>query len=271
MAKKNYLRLLGNLLFVAALLGISPLAAAGRLTPAQEAALFSLAVEIYASDSPELKGFHRLLPQAWEEVRLFYARLGVLLDMVPAGPVPGKLEAGKRLRFEALTHKQWLAATFKAFEVAPPFRLRFQTVCRDKYAFAHLNLSTIHLDFCGGRSGEAKLGPERLAHLMIHELGHLFGLYHAHEFVNDPIPEYLPDGKTPNFMSHHLLTRGSLGFVDFQKRLIHSYLGGGKVFQQYRHVDFDPLRYLELLKQHNSYREPKEEKGRSSDFPSNDG
>jgi hypothetical protein len=38
---------------------------------------------------------------------------------------------------------------------------------------------------------------------------------------------------------------------------VHSYLSGGKVFQQYRYVNFDPLRYLELVKLHNNYQEPK--------------
>ena len=50
--------------------------------------------------------------------------------------------------------------------------------------------------------------------------------------------------KTPNFMSHDIAFKSSLGFVDFQKRLIHSYLGGGRVFQQYQQVNFDALSYL---------------------------
>lgn len=273
----------GLLVSAILLMGVQ-LGSAEPLAYSQEAALFSLAdlgqvdtspkrvvVEIHASPTPELNSFHRLLPQAWSMVHNFYARMGVLVEMVPGGPAPGKIEAGKRLRFEALTHKEWLAATFKAFQVAPPFRLRFLTVCQDKYAFAHLNLSTIHLDYrrfrdeiCGAKPREAKYSPERLANLMIHELGHLFGLYHAHEFVNDPVPEFLSDGKTANFMSHYLVQPGGLGFVDFQKRLVHSFLSGGKVFQQYRQVDFDPLRYLELLKLHNRYQEPEPDKTRES-------
>ena len=51
-----------------------------------------------------------------------------------------------------------------------------------------------------------------------------------------------------------------MGFVDWQRRLVHSYLGQGKVFQQYRQVDFDPLQYLELIKLHNGYREAKSER-----------
>jgi hypothetical protein len=273
-----------GLLVTAMLLVGGRLGSAEPLTYAQEAALFSLddlgqvdmspkrvVVEIHASPTPELNSFHRLLPQAWVGVRNFYARMGVLVDMVPGDQEPGNLEVGKRLRFEALTHKEWLAATFKAFQVAPPFRLRFLAVCQDKYAFAHLNLSTIHLDYrrfrddiCGAEPKEAKYSPERLANLIIHELGHLFGLYHAHEFTNDPVAEFLSDGKTPNFMSHYLVKPGGMGFVDFQKRLVHSYLSRGKVFQQYQQVDFDPLRYLELLKLHNRYQEPLSEKTRES-------
>ena len=279
MRQKNSFPVVLGVLAAIILLITSSLAAAEGLSPAQEAALFSLedlgsvdvspkrvVVEVYAFESPALASFHRLLPQAWEGVRHFYAHLGVLLEMVPGRPTPGNLEPGKRLRLEALPHKEWLNRTFAAFQVAPPYQPRFMTVCRDKYAFAHLHLSTIHLDYrrfqdeiCGRQPEESGRRPEMLAHLIIHELGHLFGLYHAHEFVNDPIPEYLSDRRTPNFMSQHLVEPGGLGFVDFQKRLVHSYLGRGKVFRQYQAVDFDPLRYLELVKRHNRYREPSSE------------
>lgn len=276
MGKKIVPRSCWSLIFLAFTLLSGPAPAAELINFPQEAALFSLAdlgpvdlspkrvtVEVYVSPYPELNPFHRLLPEVWPRVQNFYAQMGVLLEMVPGKLAPGPLEPKKRLRLEALTHKEWLGRTFKAFDVAPPFRLRFLAVCQDKYAFGHLNLSTIHLDFkrfqediCSDRPGEAKNNLERLTNLIIHELGHLFGLYHAHEFVNDPVPEFLPDGQTPNFMSHYLTHPGGLGFVDFQKRLVHSYLSGGKVFQQYRQVDFDPLRYLELLKIHNNYQEP---------------
>ncbi len=244
----------------------------------QEAALFSLAdlspldlstkhivVEVYATPSPELNSFHRLFQEAWPSVVAFYEKMGIILDMVPGLPTPGNLAPAKHLRLEALTHEAWLDSTFKAFQVEPPFRRRFTAVCRDKYAFAHLNLSTIHLDFrhfekdiCSNGPKDAKYNPQKLANLMIHELGHLLGLYHANEFVNDPIPDFLPDGKTPDFMSQHLTQPQSLGFVEFQKRLAHSYLSGGKVFQQYRYVSFDPLRYLELVKLYNHYQEPRD-------------
>ena len=278
MWKKIFLGSCVGLLF----LGLSVMGSRGRtaesLPASQEAALFSLAdlgpldlspkhvvVEIYASPQPELNSFHRLLQEAWPIVQAFYEKMGIRLEMVPGQAAPGNLAAGKRLRLEALTHEAWLDRTFKAFQVEPPFRSRFTAVCRDKYAFAHLNLSTIHLDYrhfekdiCSDGVRDARYNPQKLANLIIHELGHLFGLYHANEFVNDPIPEFLPDGRTPDFMGQHLTQPHSLGFVEFQRRLAHSYLSGGKVFQQYRYVNFDPLRYLELIKLYNNYQEPKD-------------
>ena len=277
MWKKFFLgSVVGLLLLILSVIG-SRGRTAEPLTPAQEAALFSMAdlgpldmspkhvmVEIYASPNPEMNSFHRLSEQAWPAVQAFYAKMGVMLEMVPGQTTPGNLAPGKHLRFEALAHEAWLDRTFKAFQVEPPYRTRFTAVCRDKYAFAHLNLSTIHLDFkhfekdiCSNGPREARYNPQKLANVMIHELGHLFGLYHADEFVNDPVPEYLPDRRTPDFMSQHLTQPQGLGFVEFQKRLVHSYLSGGKVFQQYRFVNFDPLRYLELVKTYNNYQEPK--------------
>lgn len=257
-----------------ALLGLKA-ASSANLSYQEEAALFSLtdlepldlspktvAVEVYVSPAPELRPFQQLLPQIWPRVQDFYAQMGVLLKLVPGQARSEPLNPRTRVRLEALTHKEWLARTYQAFKVEPPFRFRFLKVCQDKYAFAHLHLSTIHLDarrfqeeICG-EGGKRTLQIRNFAHLLIHELGHLFGLYHAHEFINDPIPEFLPDGRTPNFMSQHLVDYKEVGFTDWQRRLVHSFLSGGKVFQQYRQVDFDSLRYLELIKVHNRYLEP---------------
>lgn len=265
--------------FLAFLLFFGLLAGAGakELSSQEEAALFSLtdlgpvdltpktvAVEIFISPDPEMAPCRRMMALVWTRVQEFYGRLGVNLAQTEGRSEPGPLAPGQRLRVEMLTHKEWLARSFKAFDVAPPFRLRFLQVCRDKCAFAHLPLSVVHVSFkkfqdaeLSAKRGDAEQNRHWLANLLIHELGHLLGLYHAHEFVNDPIPKILPDRKTPNFMSHEIAFKSQLGAVDFQKRLIHSYLGKGKVYQQYAQVEFDPLRYLELIKKHNGYREPK--------------
>jgi hypothetical protein len=276
MRKKIFLGSCLGLLFLTLSFIGTRVRSAEPLPASGEAALFSLAdlgpvdlspkrvlVEVYASPHPDLSSFEVLFPQAWPIAQAFYAKMGVILEMLPGQAKAGDLVPGKHLRLEALTHDEWLDRTLQAFQVEPPYRARFLKVCQNKYAFAHLNLSVIHMDFkhiqkdiLSDRTKEAKHNPNKLANLVVHEMGHLFGLYHADEFVNDPIPETLPDGRTPDFMSQDL-ARPELGFVDFQKRLVHSYLAGGKVFQQYRYVDFDPLHYLELVKKYNNYQEPK--------------
>ncbi len=252
-------------------------AGAGAADPAprEEAALFSLAdlgpvdvspktvtVELYIGPEPELADCRRMSAQVWQQVVQFYARLGVNLVEVSGEARPGPLAPAQRLRIELLPDRQWLARSYKAFEVAPPFQLRFLQVCLDKCAFAHLNLSTIHVSFKRFQKAEfspdpqdAELNRHWLANLLIHELGHLLGLYHSFEFTNDPVALEARASSTPNFMSHDIAFKTDLGFVDFQKRMIHSYLSGGKIFRQYQQANFDALKYLELLKRYNNFQE----------------
>ena len=255
-------------------LGGAPALGAANLSAQEEQALFSLAdlgpvdlspkkvtVEVMVSDSPELNACRRMLPLAWERVQEFYARMGVNLTYVEGQPQPGTLAPTQWLLVELLPHKEWLNRSFKAFNVEPPFRLRFLQVCRDKCAFAHLPLSIVHISFKRFEETELKDAPGKtgenrdwLANLLIHELGHLLGLYHTDEFTNDKIPEVLPD-KTPNFMSQRIAFKPRLGFVEKQKLMVHSYLSKGKVYRQYEQVDFDPLNYLEKVKVHNGFKE----------------
>jgi hypothetical protein len=266
-------------LILVVLLGMGTAAGAGSPSSgpeSEEAALYdlrrlgpvdlspkTLTVEVYVAPLEELQPFRRAFPQVWEKVQAFYRRLGVELVHLPAGARPGPVAPAERLRLEVLPYQEWLHRTYEAFQVAPPFRPSFLAVCRNKYAFAHLPLSVIHFSF--RRFHDQVLRPEAdsagqqahlLAHLLIHELGHLMGLYHTHEFVNDPVEDYLPDRITPNFMSHDLTYPGELGFVPWQRQVVHSYLSKGRVYEQYRRVDFDILRYLERVKEANGFQEP---------------
>ncbi len=250
-------------------------ARAGSPEARESAALFSLkdlgpvdlspktvTVEVYVDPDPELAEVRRMRAQVWEQVARFYGGMGVNLVEAAGQSQPGPLDPVKRLRIELVPDRQWLQKSFKAFDVAPPFQLRFLQVCLDKCAFAHVSLSTVHISFkrfkkaeFSSDPGESNLNRHWLANLLIHELGHLLGLYHSFEFTNDPVAVEARGAATPNFMSHDIAFKASLGFVDFQKRLVHSYLSQGRVFQQYRQVEFDPLRYLEMVKRHNGYQE----------------
>ena len=268
---------LGLVLILPLVLGLAAAVPAVGLTYQEEAALFSyrdlgpvdlspkkLEVEVYVSPSPELADCRRMISLVEDQVQQFFARMGVNLVFCPGGPKPGALAPAQRLRVELLSDREWLEASSKAFEVAPPFRLRFLQVCRGKCAFAHLPLSVTHISFKRFEEVQSTADPNDdslnrnwLANLLCHELGHLMGLFHPEEFVNDPIPVRLPDqDRTPNFMSQKIAFKKAVGFVEFQRLLVHSYLGKGKVYQQYQYVNFDPLRYLDLVKLYNGYREP---------------
>jgi hypothetical protein len=272
--KANYIR--GVALVLVLVLGSAGVVAARSLDSREEAALFSLGdlgpvdlspktvtVEVYVAPDKELAECRRMLALVWEQVVQFYARMGVNLVEASGQAQPGTLAPASRLRIELLPDRLWLQRSFKAFDVAPPFQLRFLQVCLDKCAFAHLQLSTIHVSFKRFKKAEfspdpkdAHLNRHWLANLLIHELGHLMGLYHSFEFTDDPVAQEARATKTPNFMSHDIAFKSTLGFVDFQKRLIHSYLGRGRVFQQYQQVNFDALSYLEMVKRYNGYKEP---------------
>jgi hypothetical protein len=277
MMKDTLPRYLGSVAVILGLvLGLAAAALSRDLPPREAAALFSLSdlgpvdlrvktvtVEVYVSPDPQLDDCRRMLAQVWGQVQAFYARLGVNLVYVPGKPAPGPLAPASRLRLELLADKEWLNKSYEAFNVAPPFRLRFLQVCLNKCAFAHLPLSVVHISFKRFKNSEFSSDPQEaplnqnwLANLFIHELGHLLGLYHHHEFTDDPVAKAPRERGRPNFMGQKIAFKPVLGASEAQRRLIHSYLGKGKVYQQYQQVDFDPLRYLELVKLHNGFHEP---------------
>jgi hypothetical protein len=86
-------------------------AQARSLDSREEAALFSLndlgqvdlspktvIVEVYVAPEPELADCRRMLAQVWEQVRQFYAPMGVNLVEVSGQAQPGPLAPAKRLR-----------------------------------------------------------------------------------------------------------------------------------------------------------------------------
>ena len=81
-----------------------------------------------------------------------------------------------------------------------------------------------------------------------HELGHMFGLFHPDYFESDLFPSYNANG-LPNCMFSALEAPDSkfitgCSFTDLQRRIMHSYLSKGKVYQARMAVGFDTLKYM---------------------------
>lgn len=109
-----------------------------------------------------------------------------------------------------------------------------------------------------------KVNRMRVGSNVTHELGHLFGLSHTQEFKDDPIEDYLPGEKNskgrkiPNCMSYKWEVeskkyRLGCGFTEWQKKLMHSYLSGGKVKKGWESVGFYHTRYHKLVSYSSNY------------------
>lgn len=113
------------------------------------------------------------------------------------------------------------------------------------------------------RKRPSDLSIRRKAETIAHEIGHLFGLYHSDQFTNDPVPDYLStENKVPNYMiqgdanlNYSAEFPMGCGFNEFQKRIVHSYLSRGKVYQQLEAVDFNFYEYYKNIKKANDYKE----------------
>ncbi|MBI4451575.1 hypothetical protein HY642_06390 [Candidatus Woesearchaeota archaeon] len=85
------------------------------------------------------------------------------------------------------------------------------------------------------------------ANTIVHEIGHLAGLWHTHQFENDDVPEMV--GELPNFMSYKELSEGKYGFamLDSQKQQMQDFFKGGKSFRQLEKCGFDFGLYVEYM------------------------
>jgi hypothetical protein len=266
MMKGTLPRYLGSVAVILGLvLGLAGAVAARDLAPQEEKTLFSLndlgpvdlavktvTVEVYVSLDPQLDDCRRMLAQVWGQVQAFWRR----------GSAWSIFETRRAWLRPAACRLELLAdevakQSYEAFNVCPPSGC-LPAGLLNKCAFAHLPLSVVHISFKRFKNSEFSSDPQEaplnqnwLANLFIHELGHLLGLYHYHEFTDDPVAKAPRERGRPNFMGQKIAFKPVLGASEAQRRLLHSYLGKGKVYQQYQQVDFDPLRYLELVKLHN--------------------
>ncbi len=101
--------------------------------------------------------------------------------------------------------------------------------------------------------------PRNLARSIVHDLHHMFGIYHSFEFTDDPVADYLEtDPAVPNLMSYDVgatTKERPLGadLNEFQVKILHSFLNKGKVYQQLKVVDFNYHKYIVFLQTANNY------------------
>lgn len=91
---------------------------------------------------------------------------------------------------------------------------------------------------------------------IVHEIGHLFGLWHTHQYINDPFEDFVRDGM-PNLMSYQEVGEGKYGFAldKGQVEHIRDYLNGGRTFQEFRDSGFNLNEYFAKKAEENGWEE----------------
>lgn len=108
-----------------------------------------------------------------------------------------------------------------------------------------------------GKEGRDPYEVKKEALKLVHEIGHLAGLYHPTDFPNTKIPKEV-DGRT-NVMCRLLPPSlgGKYGFdlTEEQLETVESYFSKGKQFQIFKENNFNTFSYLDHVEESEGYQE----------------
>tara|TARA_Y100000034_G_scaffold128146_1_gene182268 strand:- start:884 stop:1891 length:1008 start_codon:yes stop_codon:yes gene_type:complete len=93
------------------------------------------------------------------------------------------------------------------------------------------------------------------AMIIAHEVGHIFGLHHTHQFSNDRLEDMMKNG-LPNVMSYQEVGPGKYGFDITEKQVgeIREYVKKGKPYQDLKGVGFNLVKYLTSKAKKNGWK-----------------
>ena len=99
------------------------------------------------------------------------------------------------------------------------------------------------------------------ANTVVHEIGHLFGLCHTHQYANDSLEEFTRDG-CPNIMSYQGVVEGKYGFAFEKEQIeqIQDYLNQGRTFLDMEEFGFNLQDYFEIRALENEFIELEDNK-----------
>jgi predicted Zn-dependent protease len=137
----------------------------------------------------------------------------------------------------------------------------WKDIYKDIGAEADGKASTVHLLPCNEFTGF--FGPRNKAILnaktIVHEIGHLAGLWHTFQYVNDDLEDRLPDQAT-NVMSYKmpLLVRNrKYGFdmTEEQVKQMQDYFKGGETYKRLEEHGFEIADFIKTIAKERGYKE----------------
>jgi len=221
-----------------------------------------LVVEVCVSSSKKyLKYYQDNIQEILEIVKRFYQRMKVNLDIRIVNQVSYfKLKPAEYLAVEILPLDEWTERNCQLFGLKSKFQkdwfclkaMAISGIAHLKESIALICVNPLY-ELCRIFMDKTTRNKLKAANI-IHELGHLMGLFHSH-YLKSPVSDQ--SNQVPNFMSskEFCLDKATeefpegIAFDEYQVKLIHSYLEKGRVYQLLKSANFSMVEYIKMIKE----------------------